>query len=164
MFAADESAGLHGEKSIRISRIFNAPCARVWEAWTDPAQIVQWWGPHGFTTVIEGMDLRVGGQWLLTMRGPDGAEYPNRSTFTEVVHHERIAFTQGGCKKGDDVPGANFHAIWTFEDLGDNSTRLTVLMEFDTPEARQTVVDTYGAVEGGRQTLARLATLIEPGA
>ncbi len=45
---------------IVSTRLFDAPRERVWEVWTDPAHIAQWWGPHGFTNTIQEMDVRPG--------------------------------------------------------------------------------------------------------
>src|SRR5271156_6753607 len=89
-----------GDREIVITRIVDAPRELVWEAWTDPKHVAQWWGPRGFSTTIEEMDVRPGGVWRHTMHGPDGTNYPNKSVFTEVVKHERIAFSHGGGKKG----------------------------------------------------------------
>ena len=126
----------------------------VWNAWTDPQQVVQWWGPRGFTTTIHEMDVRPGGIWRHTMHGPDGTDYPNESKFIEVVKPERIVYSHGGGKKCD--PGVQAEATWTFEALGDK-TRLTLRMVFPSAVAREHVVKTYGAIEGGKQTLERLA-------
>ena len=98
---------------IVITRTVDAPRERVWEAWTDPKQVVKWWGPTGFTTTIEKMDLRPGGVWLHTMRGPDGTEYPNKSVFKEIVKPERIVYTHGGGTEG--VKSVSFESTWTFE-------------------------------------------------
>jgi uncharacterized protein YndB with AHSA1/START domain len=145
------------DREIVVSRIFAAPRELVWAAWTDPKQVVRWWGPRGFTTTIEKMDVRPGGEWKHIMRGPDGAEYPNESVFTEVVKPERIRFSQGGAKRGE--AHVSFEATWTFEALGDR-TRLTVRMVFPTAAARERVVRDYGALEGAIQTMDRLGELI----
>lgn len=139
---------------IVISRVYDAPRELVWNAWTDPKQVVQWWGPRGFTTTIEEMDVRPGGVWQHTMHGPDGTNYPNKSVFTEVVKHERIVFSHTGGKEGG--PGANFRSTWTFEDE-DGKTRLTIRMFFGSAQERDQIVKEYGAIEGGKQTLERLA-------
>jgi len=55
-----------------ILRVFDAPRELVWEAWTNAKHVVNWWGPRGFTTTIEVMDVRPGGEWRLIMHGPDG--------------------------------------------------------------------------------------------
>lgn len=139
---------------IVLARTFDAPRDLVWEVWTDPKHVVQWWGPVGFTTRIETMDVRPGGAWKHVMIGPDGVEYPNKSIFKEVTKAERIVYTHGGGSKGK--PGANFTALWTFEALG-NRTRVTIHMKFPSAEDREAVVKTYGAIEGGKQTLGRLS-------
>lgn len=142
------------DREIVISRDYDAPRELIWKAWTQPEHVAQWWGPDGFTTTIHEMDLRPGGVWKLTMHGPDGTEYPNKSVFKEVVELEKIVFSHGGGKV--DGPGASFEATWTFETIG-NKTRLTGRMVFPTAEARDRVIKEYNAVEGGKQTLGRLA-------
>ncbi len=78
--------------TIRTSRVLKSPVVRVFRAWTDPVLLAQWWGPNGFTNTIHVFEPRPGGAWNLTMHGPDGADYPNESRFTEVVPNERIVF------------------------------------------------------------------------
>jgi uncharacterized protein YndB with AHSA1/START domain len=142
------------DREIVITRVFNAPRERVFNAMTDPKQVVQWWGPKGFTTTIEKMDVRPGGVWKHVMHGPDGTDYPNKSVFIEVVKPERIVYSHGGGKKGG--PAAQFHATWTFEAQG-TMTKLTLRMVFPSAAARDQVVKQYNAIEGGNQTLDRLA-------
>jgi uncharacterized protein YndB with AHSA1/START domain len=146
------------EREIVIARVIDAPRDLVWRAMTDPRQVVHWWGPHGFTTTIEKMDVRPGGVWKHVMHGPDGTDYPNKSVFTEVVKPERIAYSHGGGKKGG--PAAQFEATWTFDALDAGRTRVTIRMVFPTAAARDKVVKEYGAIEGGKQTLERLAELL----
>jgi uncharacterized protein YndB with AHSA1/START domain len=141
------------EREIVISRVFDAPLEMVWDAWTDPNQVVKWWGPRGFTTTIHEMDVRPGGVWHHTMHGPDGANYPGKSVFAEVIKHKRIDLTHSGGKEGG--PSANFHSTWTFEVEGDQ-TKVTIRMVFDSTQARDMVIKEFGAIEGGKQTLQRL--------
>ncbi|MFT3784431.1 MAG: SRPBCC family protein [Nibricoccus sp.] len=143
------------DNSIVISRVFSAPRELVWEAMTDPNQVVHWWGPRGFTTTIEKMDFRVGGQWKHVMRGPDGTEYPNKSVFKEIVPPERIVYSHGGGARGEK--GINFVATWTFEALAADKTKLTIKMVAASKDDRDFVVQKYGALEGGKQTLTRLS-------
>ena len=142
------------DREIVITRTFDAPRELVWEAWTNPKHVVNWWGPNGFSTTIEKMDFRVGGVWKHVMHGPDGTDYPNKSVFTEIVKPERIKYSHGGGTKGK--PGVQFDATWTFEAVG-KQTRLTIHQIFASAADRDMVVKTYGAIEGGKQTLARLA-------
>lgn len=140
-------------REIVITRVFDAPRELIWNAWTDPKQVVRWWGPRGFTTTIHEMDVRPGGVWKQTMHGPDGTDYPNRSVFIEVVKPERIVYSMAGGKKGD--PGHQFEAKWTFDEQGDK-TKLTLRMLFPSAEIRERIAKAYGVIEGGNQTLDRL--------
>src|SRR5437762_2014697 len=58
-----------------ITRVFDAPRALVWKAWTDPQYVMQWWGPKGFTAPFCKIDFRVGGKFLCCMKSPDGQEW-----------------------------------------------------------------------------------------
>ena len=142
-----------------ITRLINAPLERVWRAWADPKEIVQWWGPYGFKTDADRREFRPGGTWKHTMIGPDGARYPNAAHYEEIVEHDRIVLTNGGGREGDDA-GVHFRAIVTFVAKG-SQTELTMRSVFKTPDERDRVVREFGAVEGGRQTLSRLAAHVE---
>lgn len=150
----NSDAASTADREIVITRTFDAPRELVWEAMTNPEHVVNWWGPNGFSTTIEKMDLRVGGVWKHVMHGPDGTDYPNKSVFTEIVKPERIKYSHGGSKKGG--PAAQFEATWTFETVG-KQTRVTLHQLYPTAADRDMIVKTYGAIEGGKQTLARLA-------
>jgi uncharacterized protein YndB with AHSA1/START domain len=143
------------DREIVISRVVDAPRELVWQAWTDPQHVVRWWGPRGFSTTIKKMDFRIGGVWEHVMRGPDGVNYPNKSTFKDIVPNERIVYSHGGGR--EKGPGATFEATWTFETVESGKTRLTGRMGFPSAEARDFVAREFGAVEGGKQTLERLS-------
>ena len=143
------------DRELVVSRVFAAPRELVWRAMTDPQHVTHWWGPRGFSTTTEQMDFRVGGVWKHVMRGPDGTKYPNQSTFKEIVPLERIVYTHDG--RHEDGPGTTFIATWTFEPSGLNHTRLTIRQTYPTQEARDFTIKEFGALEGARQTFARLA-------
>ncbi|HEV7986118.1 MAG TPA: SRPBCC family protein [Steroidobacteraceae bacterium] len=147
-------------RRLLIERVIHAPREMVWKAWTDPKQIVKWWGPNGFTTTIETMEVRPGGVWTFVMHGPDGTDYANKSTFIEVVPPERIVFAHGGGSA--DGPRAQFESRRTFQALGRDQTRVSIDMVFPTAADRDRIVQYYGAIEGGHQTLRRLSELLEP--
>jgi uncharacterized protein YndB with AHSA1/START domain len=142
------------DREIVLTRILDAPRELVWQAITSPRHVVNWWGPIGFSITIEEMDVRRGGVWKHTMHGPDGADYPGKSVFKEVVRPERLSYKHAGGKKGE--PGAHFESTWTFEAQGEK-TKLTLRMVFDSAAARDLNVKTYKSIEGGNQTLDRLA-------
>ena len=81
------------EREITIIRVFNAPRALVFKAWTDASELAQWWGPKGFTNPVCDLDVRVGGAIRIHMRSPDGSIYPMKGEFREIVPPERLVFT-----------------------------------------------------------------------
>jgi uncharacterized protein YndB with AHSA1/START domain len=138
-------------------REYAAPRELVFEVWTDPKHLSQWWGPDGFTTTTSAFDMRPGGLWRFVMHGPDGRDYENRITFDEIVSPEFIRYHHGG---GDDVEPVQFHTTVTFEVLGPKSTRLTWRAEFPSAIERDRVIKDYGADKGLTQTMARLADYV----
>jgi uncharacterized protein YndB with AHSA1/START domain len=141
------AAGTAG-REIVTTRVFDAPWELVWKAWTDPNHVKEWWGPNGFTNTIHEMDVRPGGVWRFVMHGPDGTDYQNKIVFLEIVKPERIVY--------DHVSGPKFHVTVTFEEQG-GRTKLTLRMLFATAAERDNVVEKFGAIEGAKQTLGRLA-------
>jgi uncharacterized protein YndB with AHSA1/START domain len=143
----DTAASDTADREIVATRVFDAPRELVFDMWTDPIHIAQWWGPKGFRNTIHQMDVRPGGQWRFVMHGPDGVDYKNEIVYTEVVRPERIAY--------DHVSGPRFRAVATFADE-EGKTRLTVRMVFETAALRDKTAKEFGAVEGLNQTLGRL--------
>ncbi len=86
------------------------------EAWTNPKHVPQWWGPQGFTTTIHEMDVKPGGVWRLTMRGPDGRDYKNRIVFIEVAKPERLVYKHEPEKGSEPV---SFQTTVTFTERGE---------------------------------------------
>jgi uncharacterized protein YndB with AHSA1/START domain len=80
-------------REIRVERHFNAPRARVFEAWTTPEHLKQWWGPRAFPTTYCTVDFRVGGNWHYCMTGPNGEEAWGNATYLEIVVPERIVYS-----------------------------------------------------------------------
>ena len=83
----------YGEGSVTIMRVFDAPRALVWKAWTDPKMMAQWFGPRGFANPVCELDVRVGGSLRIVMHGPDGNDYPMKGVFRQVVVPERLVFS-----------------------------------------------------------------------
>src|SRR6478672_9648141 len=63
------------------TRVLDAPRTLVFDMWSDPKHLAQWWGPDGFTTTTSAFDLRPGGVWSFVTHGPDGRDYQNRIVF-----------------------------------------------------------------------------------
>jgi uncharacterized protein YndB with AHSA1/START domain len=145
------------DREITITRIFDAPRELVFDAFTDPMHIGEWWGPDGFTITTDEMDVRVGGTWRFVRHGPDGVDYPNRITYTEISRPERLAYDHGD---DGDPPVVSFKATIRFAER-EGKTELTMSSLFPTAAERDRVVEEHGAIEGGKQTLARLAAYLE---
>src|SRR5690349_1234597 len=76
-----------------LSRVINARRPLVFKTWVQPAQLALWWGPRDFTNPACTVDLRVGGEYRIVMRGPDGMEYPMRGAYKQIVTNEKLAMT-----------------------------------------------------------------------
>jgi len=135
------------DREIRISRLLNAPIELVWEVWTNPEHIKNWWGPNGFTNTISIMNVQPDGEWNLIMHGPDGTDYRNESIFKEVVKHKKLVY--------DHISGPKFTATITFEEQGDKIL-LSWHMLFRNKEEFIQTVKTFKADEGLKQNVEKL--------
>ena len=118
--AVAEQATL-AEREITITRMFDAPRAVVFRAWTDAGQLAQWWGPKGFTNPVCEIDVRVGGAIRIHMRSPDGNVYPMKGEFREIVPPERLVFTNIAVDAADDPIIEGLTTV-TFADKGGKTT------------------------------------------
>jgi uncharacterized protein YndB with AHSA1/START domain len=143
------------DREIVISRVISAPRELVFEAFTEVRHLSRWWGPEGFTTTTRAFEFRVGAEWDFVLHGPDGTDYQEWISWTEIAPPERIALVHGEFR-GD--PNA-FESVLTFAAEGD-ATRLEMRTVFPTRELRDEAVETYHAVEGGQQTLGNLAAYV----
>ncbi|MGB6921093.1 MAG: SRPBCC domain-containing protein [Methylovirgula sp.] len=134
------------EREIIGTRIFTAPRALVWRAFTDPDHLQHWWGPKGFTNTFHEFDFRPGGRWRFVMHGPDGTDYPNENIFVEIAFLERIVF--------DHLSQPEFRLTASFEEV-DGKTKLTWRQRFESVEVCDSVKPF--AVPGLEQNLDKLA-------
>ncbi|HVI08244.1 MAG TPA: SRPBCC domain-containing protein [Candidatus Binatia bacterium] len=149
-----------------VTRIFDAPRELVWQAWTDPKYVVQWWGPNGFTVPVCRMDFRVGGKSLFCMKTPDGQECWNLVEYHEIVPLEKIvSLMHFSDPKGNKIDpaqlGMEYEAIdgaydvTIFEDLGKGRTKLTHTGNEPMESARNS-----GQLEGWKQILDKVAAVV----
>ena len=124
-------------RDLVITRLFDAPVERVWNAWSDPEQLMRWWGPKAFTAPVAEIDFRVGGTSLVCMRSPEGQNLCNTWTYQRIEPMELIEFVQKFAdENGNEVTPAELglppeipqevrHVI-KFKAVGDNKTEMTV--------------------------------------
>ncbi|MDD9271642.1 SRPBCC family protein [Paenibacillus sp. GCM10023248] len=148
--ANDTTATVNGPELI-VTRMFSAPRELVFRTWTDPAHLTNWWGPQGFTLTIHSIDVNPGGVWRYTMHGPDGTDYENKISYIEVIRPETLVYSHGDAEEDEQ-----FRVTVNFADR-DGRTELTMRSLFKSAEDLEYVVKNYGAVEGAKQTLDRLA-------
>jgi uncharacterized protein YndB with AHSA1/START domain len=142
-------------REIVISRVISAPPELVFEAFTEVRHLSRWWGPEGFTTTTRSFEFRVGGEWDFVMHGPDGTDYTEWITWTEIAPPERIALRHGASRGDPDA----FASVLTFAPDG-AATRIEMRTVFPTTELRDKAVEKYHAIEGGQQTLSNLAAYV----
>jgi len=133
--AAQAPAPASDPREIVATRVFDAPRDLVFQTFTDPEHISNWWGPRGFRTTTHEMDVRPGGVWRHTMHGPDGRDYPNETRYVEIVKPERIVY--------DHVSHPKFRSTASFEEAG-GKTRVTVSMIFESAELREQIAREHG--------------------
>jgi uncharacterized protein YndB with AHSA1/START domain len=142
--------------TIRITREFNAPCDRVFRAWTDPDLVAKWLGPKSTTMRIDSWDARTGGSYRYAALR-DGEEVASfYGSFHEVRPDERLVqtFTWEGAPDGVSLE------TMTFEDLGDGRTRVDSVSVVDSMEARDMIMSSgmdTGVIEGYEKLDALLA-------
>ncbi len=112
-----------------LTRIYNAPVKVVWDAWAEDSQVSKWWGPRGFTITTKSKDFRTGGKWVYTMHSADGVDFPNVTTYLEVVPYQRMHYDHGG----NETQKPLFRVDAKFSE-SDNKTTLNMTMTFESPE------------------------------
>lgn len=140
---------------LYISRIYDAPVRLVWAAWTDPKQAAQWWGPRGFTITTHSKELRVGGKWVYTMHGPDGKDYPNITTYHEVIETKRLVYDHGATENSPPL----FRVTVNFEEKA-GRTHMHMIMALESAEAAANIKGFIKSA-GGNATWDRLAEYLE---
>jgi uncharacterized protein YndB with AHSA1/START domain len=142
------------EPVIEITRLLDAPRELVWQCFTDPKHLAHWWGPNGFSITTHSHAARAGGKWDFIMHGPDGTDYDNLVTYSEVTRPERLVY-----EHRDPNGTIHFHATITLTAEGDR-TRVVMRSRFPSVAVRDQLVRDVGAAEGGKQTLDRLGAYL----
>jgi uncharacterized protein YndB with AHSA1/START domain len=148
--AAGESA------AFVISRVFDAPRELIWQAFTEPERMKEWWGPKGFKVIASKMDLRPGGTYHYGMKAPNGSDMWGKFVFREIAAPERMVLVSSF---SDEAGGTTRHPMaptwplellstFTFEEEPGDKTKVTVrwMPHNASAEERQ-------AFEAGRESM-----------
>lgn len=148
------------DQELVIERVFNAPRALVFEAFSKCEHLTHWWGVAGWTLPVCKLDFRPGGEWLYCMRGPRGEESWGKAFYHEIVQPERIVYTDYFADK-DGKPNEKAPAplvTLTFVAL-EGKTRLVNHARYGSAADLNTVLK-MGLMEGIKETFDRLDTLL----
>jgi uncharacterized protein YndB with AHSA1/START domain len=172
MRAAESFATTLLDRDFVITRVFAAPRERVFQAWTDPKLVAQWWGPRDFTNPICELDARPGGCWRIVMRGPDGTQHPAKGVYRQIDAPRQIVMTIDHSElpeRWHDMvnphrdqaagrPALEVVAAVNFAERAGKTT-LTMQNRFESAELREAFLR-IGMAQGWSQSLERLASVL----
>ena len=143
-------------QEIIVTRTFPTSRERVFNVYTDPALIPQWWGPSRMTTVVDVMDVQPGGRWRHVQREADGSVHAFHGVYHDVVAPERLASTF----EYEGTPGQVSLDITTITEAGGQTT-VSIHSIFQSVSDRDGMLDA-GMISGLSETLQRIELLLTP--
>ncbi len=146
------------DRELVLTRIFDAPPEKVFRAWTEPELIKQWFAPQPWTTPYAETDVRPGGSNLITMRSPEGEDYPNPGVYLEVVENERLVVTDAYTRAWEPSEQPFMTLILTFEDLGGKTRYTARVLHWSVADRERH--EQMGFHEGWGQCADQLAELL----
>ncbi|WP_228851812.1 SRPBCC domain-containing protein [Aegicerativicinus sediminis] len=141
----------HPETEIVSSRVFNCTASKLFEAFSNPDNLKQWWGPNGFTNTFHQFDFRVGGNWKFTMHGPEVGNYENEVVFLKIDPPNLIAW--------DRITQPYFQMLITIEEMDQSSSKLSFIMKFYSAEVKNKLLNFVP--EKNEENFDRLETLLK---
>jgi uncharacterized protein YndB with AHSA1/START domain len=147
---------LPSDREVLGSRLLDAPPDIVYQAYTDPEAIAQWWGPARYTTTVDKLDVRPGGAWRFIQRAADGGEHIFSGVFREVVPSKRLVFTFNY----EALPGHEAVETILLEPADGGRTTVTDNLLFQNREDRDGMIQS-GMEEGAAESIERLAALLK---
>jgi uncharacterized protein YndB with AHSA1/START domain len=145
------------DQEITITRVFAAPRQLVWQAWTDPGHLAQWWGPRNFTNPVCQLDVRPGGAIHIVMRAPNGVDCPMAGRYREIVAPEKLVYTSGALDEKGKLMFELLHTVTLAERDGQTTLTIRSRVIQKTDGADQYI---NGFKAGMTQSLERLASLL----
>jgi uncharacterized protein YndB with AHSA1/START domain len=147
---------VHAERNeLVITRMFNAPRELVFKVYTDPNLVPLWWGPRKYTTRVEKMEVRPGGQWRFVQSDENGSEFAFHGEYLEIVPPERVVYTF--VYEGDEQQSLIETVL--FEE-SEGRTKMTAIDKFSSLEGLQNMLQ-EGMESGMNESFARLDELLK---
>lgn len=147
-------------KKLIVTRTFDAPLDKVWQAWTESAFLEKWWAPKPYRAETKIMDFSVGGLWLYAMVSPENEKNWCRVDFKAINSGRSFSASNGFCDEDgnmvEDFPVMQWENV--FEDAG-NKTNVTVELTFESEEELEKIVS-LGFKEGFSMALGNLDELL----
>ncbi len=137
-----------GANKMFVERSFDAPVEKVWNAWTEPERLDQWWAPKPWKAVTQSMDFREGGTWLYYMQGPEGERHYCRVDYKTIVPQQSYAGLDAFCDENrkikEDFPRMNWQVEFSSTTTG---TKVDVTISFPSADDMNKIVE-MGFKEG----------------
>lgn len=148
-------------KTINVTRAFDANVDLVWDAWTKPELLDQWWAPKPWRAQTKSMDFREGGTWIYAMIGPEGEAHWSRDDFKHVDPKKSFGGQDAFCDENGNINPDMPRMYWTnqFNDL-DGQTRIDIDIRFDALSDLENIIE-MGFREGFTACLGNLDELLE---
>jgi len=140
---------------VKVTRVFNAPRAKVWRVVNDPNLIPEWWGPARYETRVDEMDVRVGGKWRFVHTGADG-EFAFNGEYQEVEEPKKVVMTF----EFEPMAGHVNTQTMTLTELDGGRTRMDVVVQFENLPDLEGMVGS-GMKEGQFESYDRLDKVLE---
>lgn len=140
---------VQNKKALIITRIFDAPVEKVWQAWTDPKMAKKWWGPKDFTAPSIKIDFRVGGKYIFCMHGPKGSEWDkdlfSAGIYKEIVPLKKIVCTDSFADKDGNIVPATHYGMNSKMPL-----EMLITVEFEEVDGKTKMTLTHEGIPAGK--------------
>jgi len=146
---------------VNVKRTFNADLELVWEAWTNPEILDQWWAPKPYINKTKSMDFREGGMWLYCMISPQDEIHWCKADYLKIEHQKSYSYTDNFCDENGTVRVPFPNSVWT-NDFSENeqTTIVNITIQYESLEALEKVIE-VGFKKGFTMALQNLDQYLE---
>jgi uncharacterized protein YndB with AHSA1/START domain len=147
-------------KSIHIVREFDANVELVWQAWTDPVLLDQWWAPKPYHIETKRLDLKVGGMWLYAMVSPANEKMWCRADYKAIEFNTFLSWLDTFCDENGQENDVKPPSLWSsnFNEIN-GKTKVSIVLQHDRIEEIEMMIN-MGFKEGFTMALHNLDELI----